>query len=92
MHQSGLKKIETAKQNGSWESLDAVENLEIPLDLESAFFNNKIAFRNYSNFSPSYRKSYLYWLNQAKREQTRQNRIVEIINLCEQNIKSRGTF
>ena len=92
MHQSGLKKIETAKQNGSWESLDAVENLEIPLDLESAFFNNKTAFRNYSNFSPSYKKSYLYWLNQAKREQTRQNRIVEIINLCEQNIKSRGTF
>jgi uncharacterized protein YdeI (YjbR/CyaY-like superfamily) len=37
MHESGLKKIETAKQNGSWESLDAVENLEIPADLQKAF-------------------------------------------------------
>ena len=92
MHQSDLKKIETAKQNGSWESLDAVENLEITLDLESAFFNNKTAFRNYSNFSPSYIKSYLHWLNQTKREQMRRNRIIEIINLCEQNIKSRGTL
>ncbi|WP_293873402.1 YdeI/OmpD-associated family protein [Flavobacterium sp.] len=92
MHQSGFKKIETAKLNGSWESLDAVENLEIPLDLEVAFFNNKTAFTNYNSFSPSYRKNYLYWLNQAKRQQTRQDRIVEIINLCEQNIKSRGTF
>jgi uncharacterized protein YdeI (YjbR/CyaY-like superfamily) len=34
IHESGLKKIEIAKQNGSWESLDAVENLEIPEDLQ----------------------------------------------------------
>ena len=89
MHESGLKKVEIAKKNGSWESLDAVENLEIPNDLELAFKQNKIALNNYNNFSPSYRKSYLYWLNQAKREETRTNRITEIIQLCEQNIKSR---
>lgn len=89
MHESGLKKIEIAKQNGSWESLDAVENLEIPSDLQTAFYKNKIAEENYHNFSKTYRKSYLYWLNQAKREETRQNRILEIISLCEQNKKSR---
>jgi uncharacterized protein YdeI (YjbR/CyaY-like superfamily) len=89
IHESGLKKIETAKKNGSWESLDAIENLEIPQDLELAFKLNKNAFENYNNFSPSYRKSYLYWLNQAKRDQTRASRIIEIISLCEQNIKSR---
>jgi uncharacterized protein YdeI (YjbR/CyaY-like superfamily) len=89
MHESGLRKIETAKQNGSWESLDAVENLEIPNDLKLAFEQNKLAFDNYNNFSPSYRKSYLYWLNQAKREETRNIRITEIIKLCEQNVKSR---
>ena len=89
MHESGLKKIEIAKQNGSWTSLDAVENHEIPEDLQNAFNRNKIAFENYRKFSTSYRKSYLYWLNQAKREETRNNRIIEIIRLCEQNIKSR---
>ena len=89
MHESGLKKIETAKQNGTWESLDAVENLEMPADLILAFQKNKMALDNYNNFSPSYRKSYLYWLNQAKREETRTIRITEIIRLCEQNIKSR---
>lgn len=89
MHESGLKKIEIAKQNGSWESLDAVENLEIPIDLQIAFDNNPLAFTNYSNFSKSYRKSYLYWLNQAKRETTRQQRIKEIIALCLKNSKSR---
>jgi uncharacterized protein YdeI (YjbR/CyaY-like superfamily) len=89
MHDSGLKKIEIAKQNGSWTSLDAVENHEIPEDLQTAFDMNKTAFDNYQKFSTSYRKSYLYWLNQAKREETRANRITEIIKLCEQNIKSR---
>lgn len=92
MHESGLKKIETAKQNGTWISLDAVENLEMPKDLESAFAKNKTALNNYNAFSPSYRKSYLYWLSQAKREETRTSRITQIISFCEQNIKSRDTF
>lgn len=90
MHQSGLLKIETAKKNGSWTSLDTVENLETPTDLQLQFNQNEIAFVNYQNFSPSYRKNYLYWLNQAKREETRLKRIAEIIDLCNKNIKSRG--
>jgi uncharacterized protein YdeI (YjbR/CyaY-like superfamily) len=92
MHESGLRKIETAKQNGSWTSLDDVENGIIPQDLALAFEQNKVALDNYNRFSPSYRKSYLYWLNQAKREETRKARIAEIVSHCEQNIKSRGTF
>ncbi len=92
MHESGLRKIEIAKQNGSWESLDHVEDLIVPKDLEEKFLKNKIAHDNYNSFSKTYRKSYLYWLNQAKRPETREARIAEIIKLCEQNIKARGTF
>lgn len=90
MHESGLQCIEIAKQNGSWTALDDVENGVIPKDLQLAFNDNTKAFNNYKNFAPSYRKSYLYWLNQAKREDTRLNRITEIIKLCELNIKSRS--
>ncbi|MES2811856.1 MAG: YdeI/OmpD-associated family protein [Bacteroidota bacterium] len=89
MHETGLLKIEIGKQNGSWTSLDAVENYEIPEDLQLSFDSNKVAFENYQNFSTSYRKSYLYWLNQAKREETRKARIEEIIKLCADNKKSR---
>ncbi|MGL2965761.1 YdeI/OmpD-associated family protein [Flavobacterium sp. XGLA_31] len=92
MHESGLRKIEIAKQNGSWESLDHVEDLVVPKDLEVEFLKNKTAYDNYTNFSKTYRKSYLYWLNQAKRPETRAIRIAEIVKLCEQNIKTRGTF
>jgi uncharacterized protein YdeI (YjbR/CyaY-like superfamily) len=69
--------------------LDSVEELQIPNDLQLAFDQNEIAFVNYKNFSPSYRKSYLYWLNQAKKEETRNNRIAEIIKFCTLNKKSR---
>jgi uncharacterized protein YdeI (YjbR/CyaY-like superfamily) len=89
MHESGLQKIEIAKQNGSWESLDHVEALVIPADLEAAFLKNKEANTNFNGFSKTYKKSYLYWLSQAKRPETRVARIEVIVNLCEQNCKSR---
>ena len=91
MHKSGIEIIKVGKQNGSWTALDDVENLVIPKELQIAFDKNKIAFTNYNNFAPSYRKSYLYWLNQAKRETTRQKRIEDIISFCAKNIKSRET-
>lgn len=92
MHESGLKAIEIAKQNGSWTALDDVENGIIPQELELAFSKNSKALENYNNFARSYRKGYLYWLNQAKRKETRQKRIQEIIKLCEANIKSRSNW
>ena len=92
LHQSGLDSIKIGKQNGSWTALDAVEKGIIPDDLQIEFNQNKTAFDNYNRFVSSYRKSYLYWLNQAKRETTRKNRIIEIIRLCSKNIKSRNTW
>lgn len=90
MHKSGLESIKIAKKNGSWTSLDAVENGIIPKELQDAFDKNDIAFTNYQNFTRGQRKSYLYYLNQAKREETRQKRIAEIVRLCAENIKARG--
>lgn len=90
MHKSGLEIIKIGKKNGSWSALDEVEKGIIPQNLQLEFDKNKTAFANYLGFAPSYRKSYLYWLNQAKRETTREKRIAEIIELCEANIKSRN--
>ncbi|UXP31690.1 YdeI/OmpD-associated family protein [Reichenbachiella agarivorans] len=89
MHESGLKVIENAKEDGTWTSLDDVEELTMPDDLQAAFETNPIAYSHYEAFSRSYRKSYLYWLNSAKRQETRDKRITEIIRLCQANVKSR---
>lgn len=90
IHSSGHQSIAIAKENGSWTALDDVENGIIPEDLQRAFDQNPQAFDNYNQFAPSYRKSYLYWLNDAKRDTTRQKRILEIIKYCAANQKSRG--
>ena len=91
MHEAGYKSIEIAMKNGSWTALDEVEKGIVPKDLQLAFDTNGIAWKNYQDFTRGQRKSYLYWLNQAKREETRQKRIAEIVSLCEQGIKSRNT-
>ena len=88
IHDSGIKAIQNAKKNGSWSALDDVENHVIPEDLQKEFDRNSNAFINYNNFSPGYRKSYLYWLKNAKRVETRKKRISEIIRLCNSNMKT----
>lgn len=89
MHSSGLAKIKEAKTNGSWNALDDVENGIVPEDLQLAFNAHPKAYINYQGFANSYRKAYLYWLKQAKRADTRQRRITEIISLCKENKKTR---
>lgn len=90
MHTSGLNKIAAAKKDGSWNALDDVENGIIPNDLQAAFDKEPEALKNYNGFARSYRKSYLYWLKQAKRTETREKRIREIVQRCKDNIKSRN--
>ncbi len=92
IHSSGLDSINIAKENGSWIALDDVENGIIPNDLKKAFDQNPKAFENYQNFAKGYRKSYLYWLHNAKRQETRDKRIITIIELCESNQKSIGNW
>ncbi len=92
MHDYGLKSIRIAKKNGSWSALDDVEKGIIPPDLQAAFEQNKQAYTNFKNFTRGQRKSYLYWLNQAKRQETKNRRIKEIVALCSQNIKGRNNW
>ena len=90
MHRSGLETIKAAKKNGSWSALDDVENGVIPEDLKMAFSKASKAYENFQNFTHGQRKSYLYWLNHAKREETRHKRIEEIIKSCAANIRTRS--
>ena len=80
MTESGLKAIEIAKENGSWTILDSVEKLEIPSDLEKQFKQFPKAKEYFMGLSKSFRKGMLYWIVSAKRPETRQKRIHEIIN------------
>ena len=75
----GLEKIEAAKQDGSWYSLDAIEALIIPLDLKQALEANEAANLNFEAFSNSLKKNILFWIDSAKRPETRLKRIEQTI-------------
>ena len=85
---SGLEKIEVAKRNGSWYRLDDIDiEIVVPEDLQSALVENPSAKENFENYAPSHKKQYLWWLKSAKKDETRQKRIREIIKRAEENIK-----
>lgn len=79
----GYDSIDIAKQNGSWTILDEVEELIIPTDLETAFYNKSTAKDYFESLSKSTKKAMLQWLVLAKRAETRQKRISEIVSCAE---------
>jgi len=85
MTQVGLEKIEAAKQDGSWTSLDAIEALTIPIDLKQALEANSSAKHNFEAFSNSLKKNILFWIHSAKRPETRLKRIEQTIISAAQN-------
>ncbi|WP_306352293.1 YdeI/OmpD-associated family protein [Flavobacterium sp. '19STA2R22 D10 B1'] len=87
MAPAGHKSIDTAKQNGSWTILDEVEELKIPVDLEIEFKKEEGSIDFFLGLSKSARKSILQWLVMAKREETKQKRIREIVKLAAQKLK-----
>lgn len=87
MTKAGFDIIEIAKQNGSWTILDEVEALIIPKDLNDEFENRPKAKAYFLSLSRSDKRNILQWLILAKRQETRQNRISEIVELSEQFLK-----
>lgn len=85
MHSSGLEKIEIAKKNGSWTKLDDVEKLIIPDDLNIALKANPPANNNFEAFPKSVKRGILEWIIQAKKPDTRKNRIEQTATLAAQN-------
>ena len=88
MQPAGQAKIDEAKQDGSWEFLDDIDNLVIPDDLAAALAKNKRATKYFDAFSNSSKKIILYWIKTAKRDATRQKRISETVRLAAKNIKA----
>ncbi|MGG6241526.1 YdeI/OmpD-associated family protein [Nodosilinea sp. AN01ver1] len=88
MRPPGLAKLEAARQDGSWEKLDAIERLEIPADLATALAANATAQTNFDAFPRSAKRGILEWIASAKRAETRDRRVTETVDLAAQNIRA----
>jgi uncharacterized protein YdeI (YjbR/CyaY-like superfamily) len=76
---------EAGLTDGSWTSLDAIEALIVPEDLQQALNANDLARQNFEVFSNTWKKNILYWIDTAKRPETRQNRIEQTVRSAAEN-------
>jgi uncharacterized protein YdeI (YjbR/CyaY-like superfamily) len=88
MTPAGLSKVEAAKQDGSWNALDAVEALEIPPDLAAALAANEAAQQYFDAFPRSVKRAILEWIAGAKKPETRAKRIDETVASAAKNIRA----
>lgn len=84
----GLAMVQLAKETGTWTALDAIENLELPLDLKVAFESYPSSQENFENFPRSVKRGILEWIITAKRPATREKRVTETAALAAKNIRA----
>ncbi|ADG67102.1 conserved hypothetical protein [Planctopirus limnophila DSM 3776] len=82
---AGMARIQAAKEDGSWDKLTTVDELEVPDDLAEEFARWPGSSANFAAFPPSARRGILEWILNAKRPQTRHARIVETASQAARN-------
>lgn len=88
MRPAGIAAVETAKANGSWTSIDNVEAMIMPEELEYGLRKNATAKLFFAAFPASAKKGIYQWIASAKTNTTRSKRIHETIALAEKNIRA----
>jgi uncharacterized protein YdeI (YjbR/CyaY-like superfamily) len=79
MTQAGLEKISEAKESGEWKAAVLREDVtSVPDDLVQELEEND-AWLAFENWPASQKKQYLYWLEIAKKPETRAIRIKGIV-------------
>jgi uncharacterized protein YdeI (YjbR/CyaY-like superfamily) len=77
-----MKVIQESKKNGSWTKLDRVESLHtMPPDLAKAFAARAELRKAFKKLMPTAKKQFLWWIESAKRGETRSRRIRETVRL-----------
>jgi len=76
MCEPGLSRLREAKRDGSWTTLDAIDrDLRTPAELLDALAAKPGARERFEALSPSQRKLWGWWIQSAKRPETRDRRI-----------------
>jgi len=89
MTPAGLEKIKYAKVNGKWQAAySSKKSPGLPPDLKSRFKENRIAYKNFLNFTNSQKLGYIYWILSARKTGTRNNRINIVVERSHNNLKS----
>lgn len=88
MTEQGLTKIDTYLKTGKidWESSEKKPREIITPDfIIEEFAKNEPALSNFNHLPQTYRRHYILWITDAKREETIHKRLKEAIELLKQN-------
>jgi uncharacterized protein YdeI (YjbR/CyaY-like superfamily) len=88
MTEAGLVKIEAAKRDGSWNTLDSIDTLELPPDLRRAFRKHPGSAANFDAFPRGVKRNILQWISSAKRPETRAHRVEETAREAARNVRA----
>jgi uncharacterized protein YdeI (YjbR/CyaY-like superfamily) len=88
MKPAGLKAIEMAKQDGRWDAAyESQKNISVPEDFRSALEKNKKAKAFFATLNSANRYSFLFRLQTAKKAETREKRIRQLVGMLEKGEK-----
>ncbi|MEL6141279.1 MAG: YdeI/OmpD-associated family protein [Bacteroidota bacterium] len=83
---AGEEMVRIAKENGTWDALNDVENLIIPPDMLAEFTKYPtVALNNWEAFPRTVKRGILEWIFNAKRPPTRAKRIAETVAKAAKN-------
>jgi uncharacterized protein YdeI (YjbR/CyaY-like superfamily) len=85
MTPAGFEAIAEAKSNGKWDAAYSSKTTpSTPEDLAKALKENESAWKNFRELSNSAKLQYVYWVNSAKKDETRQKRISAVVKKASQ--------
>lgn len=89
MTEAGLRLVEAAKKSGQWQQARTRDQwtMQAPGELVAALAREPRARDFFEGLAPSYRKIYIAWLMDAKRDETRHRRVRTIVDRCLQGKK-----
>ena len=79
MTPAGQAAIDLAKKIGTWTAHDAVDAMVVPADLQKALDKTPGAAAKFKALTPGRQKQFLYFMNDAKKEETRVKRIAYLL-------------
>jgi uncharacterized protein YdeI (YjbR/CyaY-like superfamily) len=89
MTPAGHAAIELAKRTGAWTAHESVDAMVVPPDLKRALAATPGATAAFTALPPGRRKQYLYFMNDAKKEETRRRRIAHLLAQLSKSVQGR---
>jgi len=88
MTDAGLVKIKEAKKSGWWQNAYTTSRgeHEMSAEMKKVLMSDRQAWKNFQNFGKRYQNTYIFWVNYAKREETKKKRMQIVLERAKKNL------